>query len=265
MATATRDGITLHYEVSGSGPAIVLTHSFLCDGSLFTHQVAALERTHRVINVDLRGHGRSGPSESPYTIYDLMDDTAAVLDAEGVASAVWMGLSIGGFLSLRAALTRPERVRALVLIDTDAGAETAWKKLKYTVLKWGLRTVGPRFVEPAVTPIMLGRTTLRSRSELRAAYCRQFLNLRVKSICPGIDAILGRDDLVSRLSEIRVPTLVIVGEEDKALPPWKSRRIANSIPGAELVVIPKAGHLSAIENPAPVTDAVTRFLSKVSA
>jgi pimeloyl-ACP methyl ester carboxylesterase len=89
--------------------------------------------------------------------------------------------------------------------------------------------------------------------------------VRVKSICSGIDAITGRDDLVGRLSEIRVPTLVVVGEEDKPLPLWKSRRIANSIPGAELVVIPKAGHLSAIENPAPVTDAVTRFLSKVCA
>ena len=265
MATATRDGITLNYEVSGSGPAIVLTHSFLCDGSLFTHQVAALERTHRVINVDLRGHGRSGPSESPYTIYDLMDDVAAVLDAEGVVSAVWMGLSIGGFLSLRAALTRPERVRALVLIDTDAGTETAWNKLKYTALKWGLQTVGPRFIVPAVMPIMFGRTTLRSRPELRADYRQRFLNVRIKSICSGIDAITGRDDLVGRLSGIRVPTLVVVGEEDKPLPLWKSRRIASSIPGAELVVIPKAGHLSTIENPAPVTDAVTRFLSKVCA
>jgi pimeloyl-ACP methyl ester carboxylesterase len=195
----------------------------------------------------------------------LTDDAAAVLDAEGVASAVWMGLSIGGFLSLRAALTRPERVRCLVLIDTDAGAETAWKRLKYTVLKWGLQTVGPRVIVPVVMPIMLGRTTLRSRPELRADYRQRFLNVRVKSICTGIDAINGRDDLVGRLSQIRVPTLVVVGEEDKPLPLWKSRRIANSIPGAELVVIPKAGHLSAIENPAPVTDAVTRFLSRVCA
>ena len=89
MATATRNGITLYYETSGSGPAIVLIHSFLCDGLLFTHQVAALERTHRVINIDLRGHGRSGPSKSPYTIYDLVDDVVAVLDAGGVASAIW--------------------------------------------------------------------------------------------------------------------------------------------------------------------------------
>lgn len=265
MATATRNGITLHYETSGSGLPIVLTHSFLCDGSLFTHQVAVLEQTHRIINIDLRGHGQSGPSESPFTIYDLVDDVVAVLDAEGVALAVWMGLSIGGFLSLRAALTRPERVRALVLIDTDAGAETAWKKLKYTAMKWWLQTLGPRLPVSAAMPIMFGRTTLRSRPELHADYYQRFMNVRVNSICCGIDAITERDDVVGRLNEIRVPTLVVVGEEDKPLPPWKSRRIANAIPGAELVVIPRAGHLSAIENPVPVTDAVTHFLSKVCA
>lgn len=264
MATATSHGIALHYEVSGSGPAIVLTHSFLCDSSLFKHQVAALERTHRVINIDLRGHGRSGPSESPYSIYDLVDDVVAVLDAEKVASPIWMGLSIGGFLSLRAALTRPERVRALVLVDTDAGPESAWKKVKYTAMKWGLQTVGPRFIVPAVMPIMLGKTTLRSRPEIRAEYSRRFLEMRVKSICPGIVAIAGRDNLVKRLGQIGVPTLVVVGEEDQPLPVWKSRRIANGIAGAELVVIPQAGHLAAIENPGPVTDAVTRFLSRVS-
>ena len=265
MATINRDGITLYYEVSGSGTAIVLIHGFLCDGSLFTHQTAALERTHRVINIDLRGHGRSGPSESPYTIYDLVDDVVAVLDTEGVASAVWMGLSMGGFISLRAALNRPERVRALVLIDTDAGPETLWNKLKYTTMKWGLQALGPRFIAPTVMPIMFGRTTLRSRPDLWAEYYQRILNVRIKSICPGVDAITRRGDLVGRLNEIKVPTLVIVGEEDKALPLWKSRRIANHIPGAELILIPDAGHLSAVENPAPVTDVVTRFLSKVGA
>ena len=263
MATANRGGITLYYEVSGSGPPIVLIHGFLCDGSLFTQQVKALAQNHRIINIDLRGHGRSGLSESPYTIYDLVDDVVAVLDAEGVKAAVWMGLSMGGFVSLRAALNRPDRVRALVLVDTDAGPESVWNKLKYIIMKWGVLSLGPRFIAPAVMPIMFGKTTLRSRPELRAEYYQRILNMRVKSVSPGVDAIIRRDDLVEHLHEIKVPTLVIVGEEDKALPLWKSRRIANNISGAELVLIPAAGHLSAIETPVPVTAAVTRFLSKL--
>jgi pimeloyl-ACP methyl ester carboxylesterase len=255
--------VSTHYEVSGSGPAIVLTHSFLCDGALFRHQVAALERTHRVINIDLRGHGRSGPSDSPFDIYDLVDDVLAVLDAEGVERAIWVGLSIGGFLSLRAALTRPERVRALVLIDSDAGSESAWKKVKYTLMKWGLRTIGPRLIVPAVMPIMFGETTLRTRPEIRDEYFRRFLELRVPSISHGIDAITGRDDILGRLKEIDCPTLVLVGAEDRALPAWKSRRLAGGIRGAELVVIPGAGHLSAVEQPEAVTDAIAGFLARL--
>ncbi len=255
--------MSTHYEVSGSGPAIVLTHSFLCDGALFRHQVAALKRMHRVINIDLRGHGRSAPSDSPFDIYDLVDDVIAVLDTEGVESAIWMGLSIGGFLSLRSALSHPERVRALVLMDSDAGPESAWKKVKYAAMKWGLRTVGLRFIVPAVMPIMFGETTLRSRPELREEYFRRFLQLHVPSMSNGIDAITGRDDLLGRLKEITCPTLVVVGEEDRALPVWKSRRLAAGIRGAELVVIPAAGHLSAIEQPEAVTDAIARFLARL--
>ena len=260
MPTVTHDGIALHYEVTGVGPAIVLTHSFLCDGSLFEAQVPALARTHRVINVDLRGHGRSGPSESPYSIYDLVADVLAVLDAERVDSAIWMGLSIGGFLSLRAALTQSGRVRALVLLDSDAGTESAWKKLKYAALKWLLRALGPGCIVPAVMPIMLGRTTLRSRPQLREHYRRLFLDVRVRSVCRGIEAITGRDDLLPHLGRIEVPVLVVVGEEDRALPLWRSQRIADGIAGAQLVVIAQAGHLAAAENPAAVTAAVTAFL-----
>ena len=263
MPTVTRDGIALHYEVAGAGPAIVLTHSFLCDGSLFGEQLTALARSHRVINVDLRGHGRSGPSDSPFTIYDLVADVLAVLDAERVDSAVWMGVSIGGFLSLRAALTHPGRVRALVLLDSDAGTESAWKKLKYAALKRLLRALGPRRIVPAVMPIMLGRTTLRSRPELRERYRRLFLDVRVGSVCRGIEAITARDDVLLRLGEIRVPALVVVGDEDRALPVWRSRRIADGIAGAQLVVVAHAGHLAAAENPAAVTAAVTAFLAQL--
>jgi 3-oxoadipate enol-lactonase len=136
MATASSHGITLYCEVSGSGPAIVFTHCFFFDGSFFKHQSSVLQRTHRIINIDMRGHGRSGPSDSPFTLYDLVDYVVAVLDAEAVTSAVWIGHSIGGFTVLRAALIRPERVRAMAILATDAGPESIREKVKYTFLKW---------------------------------------------------------------------------------------------------------------------------------
>jgi pimeloyl-ACP methyl ester carboxylesterase len=159
----------------------------------------------------------------------------------------------------------PNRVRALVLMDSDAGPESAWKKVKYTLMKWGLQTIGPRFIVPAVMPIMFGETTLRSRVQLREDYFRRFLGLRVRSMSRGIDAITGRDDLLGRLKEITCPTLVLVGEEDQALPAWKSRRLTDGIRGAELVIIPAAGHLSAVEQPEAVTGAIARFLTRLTA
>jgi pimeloyl-ACP methyl ester carboxylesterase len=230
----------------------VLTPSFLCDGTLFEPQVEALQDDYRVITVDLRGHGRSDPSPGPFTVYDLVEDVAAVLDAEDVSSAVWAGLSIGGFLSLRAALVRPERVSALVLMDTDAGAETRWKTVKYRAMEWAWRTLGPRSVVSAVMPLMFGKSTFASQPGLVEDYRERFMKLGVETIRPGLDAITGRDDLGARLGEITVPTLVIVGEEDRTLPPANARRMARGIPGAELVIVPGAGHLASSENPEPV-------------
>jgi len=88
MPMIERAGTKIDYEVSGHGPAIVFTHSFLCDGSMFAHQVAALQSRWHVINVDLRGHGRSGPALNPVSFYDFADDVIAILDAQGVDRAV---------------------------------------------------------------------------------------------------------------------------------------------------------------------------------
>ncbi len=263
MVTLVRAGTQIFYEASGAGPVVVFIHSFLCDGALFKHQVDALQQTHRVLNVDIRGHGRSGESESPFTLYDLVDDVIAVLDAEGVSSAIWVGLSIGGFIALRAALTKPDRVRALVLIDTEAGPQSTGKKLQDVALQFGLKTLGPRFIVPGIVTVLFGKTTQKTQPALVDEYRQRFVAMRVKSICTCIDAVMRRDDLLGRLGEIRCPTLVIVGDEDLPLPIQKSQRIADGIGGAELVVVPRAGHLSAVEQPQAVNVALTGFLARL--
>lgn len=263
MPTVRRDEIDITYEVSGSGPPVVLTHSFLCSGDMWTHQVPALAPRYQVINVDNRGRGRSGPSAKPFTLYDMVADVVTVLDEVGVARAVWVGLSIGGMLSMRAALVVPERVRALVLADTDAGRETPWKHLKYRVLGWMLRTLGPAPVVPQVTAIMFGRTTRHRQPGLVAEYGRRFAGVHVPSVSAGIGALVGRDDVLPRLRQVGVPTLVMVGAEDRPLPVKLSRSIADAIPNAELVVLDGAGHLSALEQPAAFNEALLGFLARV--
>jgi pimeloyl-ACP methyl ester carboxylesterase len=255
-----RAGTKIHYEVSGHGPAIVFAHSFLCDGSMFAHQVAALQSRWRVINVDLRGHGRSGAALNPVSFYELADDVIAILDAEGVDWAVWAGLSMGGFTALRAVLTRPERVRALVLMDTDAGADTIGNRVQSVLMRGVVRTFGMSAVVSRMMTIMFGRTTLAEQPALCDAYRRRFLTSDMRSMLTVARALSARDNLLPKLGQISCPTLVIVGEEDMALPVELSRRLAAGIRGAELLVVPRVGHLSAVEAPALLTQAIERFV-----
>jgi len=261
MSKVERDGATIYYEMSGSGPAIVFTHSYLCDGSMFADQVAALRRRWRVINVDLRGHGRSAPSLTAVSFYDFVDDVVAVLDAEGVDRAVWAGLSMGGFTALRAALTRPERVTALVLMDTDAGAEPFGHRVQYALMRGAVRVFGPSAVASPIKKMMFGRSALKDQPELCEVYRQRFMAVDTRSTLTVGRAIASRDDLLPRLGQISCPTLVIVGEEDMALPVALSRRIAEGVQGAELVIVPHVGHLSTVEAPAVLTQIIERFVN----
>ena len=155
MPDVERAGQRIFFEESGCGVPVVLGHSFLCSGAMWEGQVTDLAESHRVVNIDYRGHGRSGAISSSFDLYDLVDDTLAVLDRLGIEQAVWAGLSIGGMVALRAALVAPQRVRALVLIGTHAGAEGSIGKLKYRAMGVGARLLGLRPFIPPVLKLML--------------------------------------------------------------------------------------------------------------
>ncbi len=265
MPEAENRGVRIHYEDVGTGPAVVLLHSFLCSGEMWEPQVPVLAERHRVLNVDLRGHGRSDPAEAGITLYDLLDDVVTVLDAAGVERAVWCGLSIGGMIALRAALTRAERVSALVVLDSHAGAESALRRLRYGAMGLGSRLLGIRPFLGPVSKLMFGPTTRRSDPALVASWVERFSAVHLPSILAGLGALVERDSVVGRLGEIAVPALVVVGDEDPSLPPALSREIAAGIPGARLVEVPRAGHLSNLERPDVVTGAIVDFLGGLPA
>jgi 3-oxoadipate enol-lactonase len=180
-----------------------------------------------------------------------------------VPEAVWLGLSMGGFVAMRAALCKPERVRALVLLDTEAGAQSRKKRVQDLALKLLLKTLGPRAGVPAILAAMLGKTTMCSQPALVAEYRQKFLAMRVDSICMSIDAVMRRDDLIAHLGDLSRPTLVLVGEEDRPLPVEMARLICVGIPGAILGVVEGAGHLSAIEQPVAVNEAILAFVKRL--
>ena len=264
MPTLQRPGYSLHYQIEGSGPALLLLHSFLCSGAMWQAQVGALAEQYRVITVDLRGHGQSTGADQPLTLYDLVDDILALLDAEKIPVAIWAGLSIGGMIALRAALQAPERVSALVLMDTHAGPERPLKTLRYRAMVTAARIFGVKPLIPQVNQLMFGHNTLIQKPELVEEWGPRFAAVPISTITNTVTALCNRDDLRPRLADIRQPTLVIVGEEDRSLPPAYSSEIADGIPQAELRVISRAGHLSALEQPEAVTAAMRDFLGHLT-
>jgi len=255
--------VDVHYEVSGAGPALLLGHSFLCSGAMWREQVPALARDHQVINPDFRGHGGSGPVAGPFTLYDAVADAVALLDHLQIERAVWIGLSIGGMVALRAAVRHPERVAGLVLLDTAAGAETGWRRLRYRAMATGVRTIGMRPFLPPIGRLMFGPTTHRERPELVREWLERIAAQDVPSMLRGLDALLTRDSVLDRLGDITAPTLVLVGAEDRSLPPPVSRRIHEQIPDSRFGLVPNAGHLAALEQPEAVNRAILDFLGSL--
>lgn len=261
MPEIMRGDVRLVYDDAGAGPAVLLSHSWFCDGRQWPQVDALVDAGYRVLNLDNRGHGRSGPHPRRFTMWDLAEDLVAVLDAAGVDEAVLVGLSVGGFAALRAALRHPTRVRALVLADTAASAALWQGRAKAVVLGPLSRTPALRLVVSVVVNQLFGPTARHEQPRLVAEWRQRFLDQDPGSMLAAIRSILARDDVTADLGEIQVPTLVIVGEEDRDPGVPASASLAAHIEGARLVVLPDTGHLTALERPEAFTDLLLGFLA----
>ncbi len=263
MPSIERAGCRIHFEDVGDGPVLVLGHSFLCSGEMWAPQVAALSPRYRLINIDWPGHGHSGPVTRPFSLEDLADHVIALLDELGIERVVWAGLSIGGMVALRGALARPDRVDGLVLLDTTAGAETLVPKIKFRLMGVMARLFGVGPLMPSILPLMFGPTTRAVRGDLVAAWRSRFAATDIPSMLLTLDALMARRSLLPRLATLDMPALVMVGEEDAALPPENARAIAAGLPRATLETVPRAGHLTTLEQPDVVNGAMSAFLAKI--
>lgn len=260
MPSIERNGVPIFFDDVGSGPPLVLGHSILCSGEMWMYQVPRFREKFRVINIDQRGHGRSVPATKPYELRDMVEDAIAVLDQLDIERAMWAGLSMGGMVAMHAAISYPDRVSALLLLDTHAGAESNYKKLKYRAMSAGARAFGVRPFFPAILPLLFGRTTLAENRALVDDWKARFEAIHVPSLTTAVAALTRRRSIVHELGSVRCPSLVIVGEEDASLPLPNSEEIADALANASLVVIPEAGHLSALEKPDEVTKVMLEFL-----
>lgn len=260
MEVIVRPHARVAYEITGSGPPIIFGHSLLCDGRMWGEVAVALAERHQVINVDARGH-RGSTADAPFTLDDLAADWLAILDRLGLERAVLAGLSMGGMTAMRAALRAPERVMGLALLDTSADPEPPRARLKYRVMGEIVRWAG--FPRPFVGTAMrafFGATTRREQPHLVEQEAARLLERDGRGIYLAGRAVFDRGSILERLGAVSCPTLVLVGAEDRATPPSRARRITAAIPGARLVEVPRAGHLTTLEAPGAVIEALTGML-----
>ncbi len=262
MATASIYGIEIYYEVHGSGEPLLLIMGLGANATAWYLQLPAFSGEYHVVAFDNRGAGRSEKPNEPYTMAQMADDAAGLLDALGIGSAHVFGVSLGGMIAQEVALRHPQRVRTLILGATMCGGPRA-------------TFAGPQLVQDFIS---LAGLPVEQAAEkgLALLYSDGFIakNLRwlvhralaVAHLTPPVYALQRQFMAVvgfntyERLPMIRVPTLVLTGTADKVIPAVNSRVLAEAIPSSRLVEFEGAGHGLLVEKAEAVNAAVLDFL-----
>ena len=261
------NGAKLFYQEAGSGhETVVFSHSYMLDSNHFSPQMEALKDRYRCLAYDHRGHGRSEKTETGYDMENLYADAVGFIQAMDCAPCHFVGLSTGGFIGCRLGIRRPDLVKSLILMETSADAETSWNLVQYNVLLWVVRLLGFGPIIGQLMPKFFSPNFLKdpAKQDKVAEYKALMSSCDRMAVFKFGMGIFNRAGVYDQLEQIKTPTLMIVGEEDVPTPVEKAKRIAEGIPGAKLVTIPRAGHISTIEQPAAVNSAIEEFLAGVS-
>jgi pimeloyl-ACP methyl ester carboxylesterase len=251
MPFADRGPASLYYESRGRGPAVLLVMGLGMTLTAWWRTVPVLAASFRVLAFDNRGVGRSEPAALPYTVAQMADDAIAVLDAAGEDAAHVYGISLGGMVAQEVALRHPERVRALVLGATTPGGSRATAP-DDSALAFFARgaAMGTEEIAWASVPFIYSERTRRRHADRIAADIARRVRFPVDPRAYGHQvAAAVAHSTSARLRHIAAPTLVVHGEEDAVVPAGNARVLADAIPGAELRLLPHAGHLYATDDP----------------
>jgi pimeloyl-ACP methyl ester carboxylesterase len=266
MPTLELDGRRLHYLDEGGGePVLLLVHGFPFSARMWEPQIAAFSDRHRVVAPDLSGFGESEvpPERSAYSIDGYADEVAGVVAALGLGRVVLAGLSMGGYIALALARRHPQILAGLVLADTRAEADSQEVKSRRSdqqVFLSARKDIAP-LVDGLLENLLSKRGPAREEVADRAGALMRTVD--PDGWIGALEAMKQRSDASPGLAGITVPTLVLVGEDDEITPPSAAEAMAEAIPGARLVVVPAAGHLTNLENPEAFNEAVGGFLASL--
>jgi 3-oxoadipate enol-lactonase len=260
------NGIEAYYEDSGNSSAlpIVLVHAFPLSHEMWQPQIDPLASKYRVISYDIRGHGKSGIGDGQYMLEFFVDDLIGLLDFLQLDKAVLCGLSMGGYIVLRAAERNPERIYAMILADTQSKSDSNEAKIKRTAAIKLLKTKGVQAYADSFAKGAFAPENYSGKTDAVDKIKQIIQSNTPLGIGGAILALAGRTDTTSFLSKVKIPTLIIVGESDALTPVSLSEEMRAQIPDSEMHVIGHAGHLSNLENPDEFNKHLLNFLDKIA-
>jgi pimeloyl-ACP methyl ester carboxylesterase len=258
------NGVKLHYEIAGEGPGLVLVHSGITDSRSWDPQFSAFTKEHRVLRHDIRGFGKSDIAHGKYS---SIDDLADLIDQVGIGPSALLGVSVGGTIVLDTALQHPELVTALILVGSGIGGREHSPEYNQMIdeidqlyAEKGLDTAIDREME--VWLYGRGRTAADVDPRVREAV-REMDFYNSGRYPPDAEPQRIQPPAVGRLREIRVPTLVIVGDRDVDDVRQAAEELGRGIRGARLVVMPGVAHVPNMERPEEFNRLVLDFLDSL--
>jgi 3-oxoadipate enol-lactonase len=258
------NGTRINYTERGlpNGLPVVFIHGFPFSHAMWEPQMLALPNDIRAISYDVRGHGDSDVGDGQYLIEFFVDDLIALLDHLVIEQAVVCGLSMGGYIALRAIERNPERFKGLILCDTKSEGDSNEGKLKRAATVKAVRTDGVKAFAANFVKAVFAPSTFQSNPPV-IEKIRSIIEANSPTgICGTLIAMAARTDTTSSLPTIKVPTLILVGEHDTITPPAASQAMKEQIANAEMHIIAHAAHMSNLENPKEFNERLITFLKQ---
>lgn len=256
------DDFTLHVQERGTGPTLLLIHGFPFSGKMWDRQLDALGERFHILAPDLPGFGYSPLLDVSYSVDQYAEDCIAVLDAMDILEPVAIGgLSMGGYIALAIARLFPERLRALLLLSTRAGADSPEGKANRNKTIDSVKEQGASAVTEAMYPKLLASETYMANTAAAAELQEIMRAARPEGVIAALSAMRDRPDSTSLLTQIDVPTLIMHGKQDGIIPSSEAEAMAKAIPDSQLHLVEHAGHLPNLEQPNEFNRIIANFLS----
>ncbi|MFG2002023.1 alpha/beta fold hydrolase [Spirillospora sp. NPDC048911] len=257
--------VQLYARDVGSGTPLVLLHAFPLSSAMWLNQREGLAARFRVVTPDMRGFGGSVLGAEEPSIDEMADDVGRLFRRLGIARAVVGGLSMGGYVAMALCRRHPDLVMGLVLADTRAGEDTAEIRATRLAQAERLEAEGTvRVLLDDVLPHLVGPTTFRQRALVYGRVRGLVQATPARAAAWAQRAMAARGESFETLRTLKVPALVVVGAEDTLATEEDARAMVDTIPNAELLVIPRAGHLCPVEQPDLFNQAVAEFTAAIA-